>query len=87
LLGTAIILFSLFAVEDYTISLAGSGPSAGTYEAATVANLRSLATAELGLSKPGTPNSDVPLVFATPKELEDRGSVDRKFSAGRIVSV
>lgn len=86
ILGSAVILFSVFAVVDYVISCATNVSFMAVHESATVGSLRSITDAELEFAKlpwRGKRESSEP---ASLKELEGAGLLAPRFSGGRIVS-
>jgi len=83
-LGSALILFSLFAVVDYVVSCATNVSSLALHESTTVGNLRSITSAQLEFGKSGKGHDAG--TYATLSELENTGSLPPRFSGGRIVS-
>ncbi len=83
-LGSVVVLFSLFAVADYAVSSVANHSSLVLHESATLGNLRSITSAQLEFSKSAKDHDAE--TYATLSELENAGSLPPRFSGGRIVS-
>lgn len=82
LIGLAVMVWVLFAVGDYMLSL-NVRPRAGMYESYAVGSLRTLATAETTFKQTPGSNGSSANIYGSLEDLEKGQLIDARFHNGR----